>query len=62
MFAWDIEGRIGIVAGFWGVRDQTTCPGDFPPPLLFEAEPGPHFSSAAGRDISELNADRVSEL
>lgn len=33
MFASDGEGRIGMLAGFRGVRDQTSCPGDFPPLL-----------------------------
>lgn len=42
MFAWDVEGRIGMVAGLWGVRDQTSCPEDFAPVLLLGAGPGPH--------------------
>lgn len=51
MFARDVEGRIGMAAGFRGVRDQTSCPGDFPPLLPPRAGPGPHPYSAAGRRI-----------
>lgn len=42
MFAWDVEGRIGMVAGLCSVRDQTSCPEDFAPVLLLRAGPGPH--------------------
>lgn len=42
MFAWDVEGRIGMVTGLWDVRDQTSCLEDFTPVLLLGARPGPH--------------------
>lgn len=42
MFAWDVEGRIGMVAGLCSVRDQTSCPEDFAPVLLLGAGTGPH--------------------
>lgn len=42
MFAWDVEGRKGMVAGLWDVRDQTSCLEDFTPVLLLGAGPGPH--------------------
>lgn len=42
MFAWDVEGRIGMVAGSWDVRDQTSCLEDFTPVLLLGAGAGPH--------------------
>lgn len=51
MFARDVEGRIGMAAGFWGVRDQTSYLGDFPPLLPPGVGPGPHPCSAAGRRI-----------
>lgn len=37
MFAWDVEGRIGMVVGLWDVRDQTSCLEDFTPVLLLGA-------------------------
>lgn len=51
MFASDVEGRIGMAAGSCVVRDQTSCPGDFPPLLPPRAGPGPHPCTAAGKHI-----------
>lgn len=68
MFARDVEGRIGMDAGFGGVRDQTSCPGDFPPLLPPGAGAGagvgagPRPCTAAGRGTLGPTADRASEL
>lgn len=53
MFAREVEGRIGVAAGSSVVRDQTSCPGDFPSPMQPGAGAGPglHPCSAAGRHI-----------
>lgn len=62
MFAREVEGRIGMAARSWVVRDQTSCPGDFPrlPPPHHptpELGLGPRPATQLG-DLYEANADR----
>lgn len=64
MFAWDVEGRIGMLAGLRGVRDQTSCPKDFAPVLLLGARglgPIPPCALQLGATHVEPNADGASE-
>lgn len=51
MFAREVEGRIGMAAGFGASVTRPVVLGISPPMLPHGAGPGPHLCSAAGRYI-----------